>query len=294
MADSSHKIYGNFNASALLQYLQRSPNEVLHQVIEHTVTKAIRLENQEVLIHLSIFSEFIEYTVLSNISNVPLFLIGNEIKEWFDLHYNLEEFKALASKDLVLKNLVVQFPNLRIVRVTDLFEAICWSIIGQQINLTFAYQCKRALIEKVDRHLLYEGQKYYLFPQPSDLLAISDTEYKLMKFSSQKVKYLREVSAAILNGTLPAKKTLERMPYEMAKKQLTHIKGIGEWSANYVCMRCLGFRDAFPLADVGIHNALKLQLGRSAKPSIPEIKEIAAQWKGHEAYACFYLWQSLL
>ena len=38
------------------------------------------------------------------------------------------------------------------------------------------------------------------------------------------------------------------------------IRGIGAWTADYVLMKCLQQPTAFPIADVGLHNALKIQL----------------------------------
>ena len=74
---------------------------------------------------------------------------------------------------------------------------------------------------------------------------------------------------------------------------LIHMRGVGAWTADYVLMKCLHHRAAFPIADVGLHNALKNQLGLERKPNIMEIKEIATHWEGWQAYATFYLWRSL-
>jgi 3-methyladenine DNA glycosylase/8-oxoguanine DNA glycosylase len=56
-----------------------------------------------------------------------------------------------------------------------------------------------------------------------------------------------------------------------------------------VFKRCI----SFPIADVDLHNALKVQLGLDRKPQIDEIEELSLKWKGWEAYATFYLWRSL-
>jgi len=58
-------------------------------------------------------------------------------------------------------------------------------------------------------------------------------------------------------------------------------------------MKCLRYTDSFPIADVGLHNALKHLLRLERKPSIEKIQALAANWKGCEALATFYLWRSL-
>ena len=75
---------------------------------------------------------------------------------------------------------------------------------------------------------------------------------------------------------------------------MVELKGIGNWSADYVLMKCFRRNEAFPIADVGLHNAIKFQLGRKTKPSIEEIEKMAEGWKGWESYVTFYLWHSLL
>ena len=114
-----------------------------------------------------------------------------------------------------------------------------------------------------------------------------------MKFSSQKVKYIRIVSQLFTEKKI-SKEQLLYMDYQKAKQTLMQIKGIGEWSANYVLMRCLGFKQALPLADVGLQNALKNQLNLANKPGKEELLLITENWKSFESYATFYLWQSLL
>ena len=71
------------------------------------------------------------------------------IWEWFDLGQNIEGFYQLASKDNILKELTKRYDGLRIVGIPDLFEALVWAIIGQQINLTFAYTLKKRFVNTV-------------------------------------------------------------------------------------------------------------------------------------------------
>jgi len=89
-----------------------------------------------------------------------------------------------------------------------------------------------------------------------------------------------------------SKNSLRNKDYESLKKEFKTIRGVGNWTADYVIMRCFNQTNAFPLADVGIHRALQRQLDLERKPTIKEIMEIAKPWKGWESYATFYLWRS--
>ena len=83
------------------------------------------------------------------------------------------------------------------------------------------------------------------------------------------------------------------VPIEAAKERLRQIKGVGNWTANYALMKTYRYRDAFPLEDAGLHNAIKNQLGLKSKPSLDRVKRMFRKYKGWEAYATLYLWKSL-
>jgi DNA-3-methyladenine glycosylase II len=59
-------------------------------------------------------------------------------------------------------------------------------------------------------------------------------------------------------------------------------------------MKSLQRQDAFPIEDVGLHNALKKLMKLSQKPDLATIEQWARPWIGWRAYLTFYLWQTLL
>lgn len=95
------------------------------------------------------------------------------------------------------------------------------------------------------------------------------------------------------SGELNKEKLLKEQNRTSMKKFLMAIRGVGAWTADYVLMKCFHDPTSFPIADVGLHNALKMQLALDRKPTIDELKEFEAQWQGWQAYATFYLWRSL-
>ena len=51
---------------------------------------------------------------------------------------------------------------------------------------------------------------------------------------------------------------------------------------------------AFPIDDVGLHNAIKVAYQLERKPTLDEIRARFEPWTGWEAYATFYLWRALM
>ncbi|MEM9820427.1 MAG: DNA-3-methyladenine glycosylase [Bacteroidota bacterium] len=215
------------------------------------------------------------------------------VSDWLDLDRDLGPFYALGEKDKILAPLVRQFYGLRLIGIPDLFEALAWAIIGQQINLNFAYSLKRKLVEGYGQSIEYPKQPYYLFPTAKTIALLSPSDLRPLQFSQRKAEYLIDLAKLMEEDALN-KEDLSQMDFESAKKKLMAIRGIGNWTANYVIMKCLHYPDAFPVEDAGLHNALKAQLKMARKPTLEEIHRWAENWSGWRAYATFYLWQSLL
>jgi DNA-3-methyladenine glycosylase II len=111
--------------------------------------------------------------------------------------------------------------------------------------------------------------------------------------TAKKSEYIIGVARLIVEGKLTKELLLSSDDMIAAEKKLVAIRGIGPWTANYVLMRCLRFPSAFPIADVGLHNAIKHLTGTANKPTLEEIRHHALAWANWESYATFYLWRVL-
>jgi DNA-3-methyladenine glycosylase II len=278
----------------ILHYLSRSSIEVLHYVKDNKVLKLLDIENQQLLIEVS--QQTKEELQIRFINGQPkttqgYLLLINYIREWLDLDTPLHLFYHIAKEDPILKDLVTRYYGLRIVGIPDLFEALSWAVIGQQINLSFAYTLKRRFVENFGTYYEWKGRKYWLFPHPGNLKQDAVKRLRELQFTQKKAEYIVGIAEAIESMELSKEKML--LDLQKAEQQLISIRGIGPWTANYAMMRCFRNPSAFPITDVGLHNALKNILQRDKKPTLSEINEIFAPWKDWEAYAVFYLWRSL-
>ncbi len=286
-----------FSFNEVLVYLTRSPNECLYHVENGKVNKLISIQGQSLLIHIESNTPGTIDIHFLNDRKPPKKSLRIEaaryVWDWFDLGTDLMPFYQMAQGDPLLRGLVNQYYGLRIVGVRDLFEALCWAIIGQQINLRFAYTLKRRFIETFGTAVCQNDQTYWIFPTPARVACLSPGDITPLQFTQKKSEYLIHVAQRMSTGELTKQKLLALNDFHAIEKELTAIRGIGPWTANYVTMRCLRNLSAFPIEDVGLHNAIKQQLGLGRKPTLPELREMAARWNGWEAYVTFYLWRSL-
>jgi DNA-3-methyladenine glycosylase II len=257
------------------------------------VFKAVAIDDKVVLLELSFVNEGMQVKVLDN-EAMPTDQIKIEeyILQWFDLKTNLKPFYTMARKDKLLGPLVDQFYGYRIVGQPDLFESLLWAVIGQQINLSFAYTLKQRFVEKFGRQIILNDRFFYLFPTPPVVAMLSDDYLLPLQFSKQKSKYVVEIAKAFVSDSL-SKESIGSLPFEVAKEKLMAIKGIGNWTANYALMKTFRYPNAFPLEDAGVHNAIKNLKRMKAKPTLEQVRRIYKKYKGWEAYATLYLWKSL-
>jgi DNA-3-methyladenine glycosylase II len=286
-----------FNFEENLKYLSRNLNECLYRIHNNRIYKAMPIGEKTVMIEISSVDEsFLNIRFLGERKPICTTIraeVVRNVREWFDLDRDLRPFYALAKEDPLLGEAVNSFYGLRIIGIPDLFEALCWGILGQQINLAFAYTLKRRLVENFGRRVEVNGIAYWIFPTPKELAALSVSDLKNLQITGKKSEYLIGVAQLMAEGKLSKDMLLETANIKEAEKMLVNIRGIGPWTANYVLMRCLRFPSAFPIDDVGLQNAIKLLLGKEKKPNKEEIMKFAVNWTNWESYATFYLWRFL-
>jgi len=283
-----------FSEVECLRFLQRSPFECLFQVENDRIYFPLEIEEIVFLIRVHFKKSRLWVEVLKGkLTPFSKKVIKSYISEWLDIKRDLSDFYKMGKKDPLLKPLIKKNKGLPLIGIPSFLEAISWAIIGQQINLTFAYTLKKRLVEHYGKVILFEGRTFYLFPKATIIAQLTEEDLRPHQFSRSKIKYLTGVAQAIVDGKI-SKEILSKMSYEEAKNKLVELKGIGNWSADYVLMKCLRHPDAFPITDVGLHNAIKFQLGQKEKPSIEAIEKMAVNWKGWKSYVTFYLWHSLL
>ncbi|MBS1506455.1 MAG: DNA-3-methyladenine glycosylase 2 family protein [Bacteroidetes bacterium] len=283
----------NFSYELCLSFLKRSPKEILHRLEEDKVIKAISLDGEQIIFKIKpskdhLVLEFLNATPAKQTqTHIELY-----VREWFDMDTDLAPFYALAKKDDLLKDLTEKFRGYRIVGQPDLFESLVWAVLGQQINLQFAYTLKQRFVERFGERVSHDGVDYFLFPSPRLVAGLTDEDLLPLQFSRQKSKYVTLIGKAFADGII-SKQKLSSLSFEEAKNELMKIKGIGNWTANYALMKTFRYPNAFPLEDAGVHNAIKNLKGMKKKPTLNQVKRIFKNYKGWEAYATLYLWKSL-
>lgn len=285
-----------FDFQQCLDYMARSPLECLYTTDTGGVNRLVRVGNAKRLIRLTCppgRGMQVQLLQGDSLTYEELEELTRYIEDWFDLDRDLEPFIQMSKGDPLLGPLVETFYGLRVVGIPDLFEALCWAIVGQQVNLTFAYKLKQRLTEQYGDAADWEGVTYKMFPLPEGFANVSIESLFSLQLTRNKAMAILDVASRMISGELSRDSLLKLNDSESVDKELTKIRGIGPWTAQYVRMRCLGDQTAFPVGDVGLQNAVKKMLGLNQKPTPLELRALFEQWFGWESYITFYLWRTL-
>jgi DNA-3-methyladenine glycosylase II len=158
------------------------------------------------------------------------------------------------------------------------FVSLVQIILEQQVSLASA----RAHFNKLNNYL----------PDltPQHILQLSDKEMRNCQISWQKASYLKALSSALMNGELELE-TLADLPGAGIRKQLTAIKGIGNWTADIYQMFCLQHKDIFPSGDIAVVNTIRELTNLN---DLDEIASRAEDWKPFRSLAAYLLWHYYL
>ncbi|GFN30043.1 DNA-3-methyladenine glycosylase family protein [Paenibacillus xylaniclasticus] len=282
-----------FSFEQNLGYLTRSADESMFQVEEGRVYRWIEAGDERHAVEITDGNEgHIRLRFKDEPSTEGRDRIVRYVRDWFDTDTDLAPFYAMAEKDLLLQEAVVRYRGLRLIGIPDLFEALCWGILGQQINLKFAFKLKKRFVELFGSHLEWEGRTLHLFPTPERVRELRVEDLTALQITTRKAEYMIGVAELMASGELTKSSLRAAGSLKEAERRLVSIRGIGPWTANYALMRCLRMPNAFPIDDAGLHIAIKQRLGLSEKPSVKQIRELSAGWAGWESYATFYMWRT--
>jgi DNA-3-methyladenine glycosylase II len=167
-------------------------------------------------------------------------------------------------------------------RPEEHYGALVRSITGQQLSVKAAASIWRRVVER------FGGT-----PAPEQILADDPEELRVAcGFSRAKVAYLRSLAEHVLSGELELDR-LNDLSDDEAIRELTAVKGIGEWTAHMFLMFTLHRPDVLPTGDLGVRNAAMRAYGLAAAPAPAELEAMAEPWRPHRTRACLYLWRSL-
>lgn len=206
---------------------------------------------------------------------------------------DLKPFYRMAAADPTLDGLVARFYGMHLPRTVSVFEALTQAILGQQLAASVARVIRALLIETYGMRGRFDGQEYYAFPRPEALAGASIADLRQLKLSQRKAEYLQGIAREELARPGGLDAALESRSDEEVVRELTELRGVGKWSAEWVLTRALGRDDAFPVGDLALRRIVSRLYFGGAALTDGELAEFSRRWMPYRSWATHYLFAAL-
>lgn len=206
---------------------------------------------------------------------------------------DLTGFYGMAAGDPVMAGLVARFYGMHLPRAASVFEALTQAVLGQQLAASVARVIRGLLIETYGARETFDGQEYYAFPRPEAIAGASIEELRRLKLSQRKAEYLQGMAREELARPGGLDAALGPLSDEEVVRELTALRGVGKWTAEWVLTRALGRDDAFPVGDLALRRVVARLYFAGAALTDGELAELARRWMPYRSWATHYLFAAL-
>lgn len=193
----------------------------------------------------------------------PLFSYGDTEKEY------------LKSRDKKMRAAIERLGHIERATTPDLFEALCSSIVSQQVS--------NAAAATVWRRFCGLGA---VAPQAVD--ALDAQAIQRCGMSMRKAQYIKSAARAVASGELDLA-GLETLPDDAVIQKLTALPGIGVWTAEMLMLFSLQRPDIMSYGDYGIRKGLMRLQGHKEMPK-ERFERYRRRYAPYGSVASLYLW----
>ncbi|MDH6280123.1 DNA-3-methyladenine glycosylase family protein [Prescottella agglutinans] len=202
------------------------------------------------------------------------------VRRWLDLDADPETVDAALSAHPLLADHVAARPGLRVLGSVDGFETAVLTVLGQQVSLSAARTFGSRLVSAFGKPTGIDD--FVSFPAPETLAGLDPLVIqKTVGLTGARARTVQALAAAAADG-LHLESDADPVEF---RTRLLALPGIGPWTADYLAVRVLGDRDAYPSGDLVLRRALGVKTAREAAAA-------SEPWRPWRAYALFHLWTS--
>lgn len=212
--------------------------------------------------------------------------IVDRVRRLFDLAADITTINGHLSSDPVLAPLIAQRPGLRTPGGWDSFEVAVRAVLGQQISVAAARTLAGRLTELHGRPVpvayRIRPELTRTFPSARRLASVQELDLPMPAARIAAVRAIAQASLAdphLFRSGGDLDETISR---------LRSIRGVGEWTAQYIALRALREPDAFPVTDLGLLRGVAAAHGEMLSQA--ELLHHAERWRPWRAYAAQHLW----
>jgi len=191
--------------------------------------------------------------------------------------YGEQETVYLSQADPLMGKAIEYLGPIERETLPDLFAALVYTIISQQISLKAVKTIWKRVLEGLDSLT------------PETVATLSLDEIKGWGLSFRKAGYIKTIAEMIIVGDFQLE-ALRELPDQEVIDRLSVLPGIGKWTGEIFLLHALERPDVLSWGDIAIRRGLMMLHGLEVL--IPEIFEIyRRKYSPYGSVASIYLWR---
>jgi AraC family transcriptional regulator of adaptative response / DNA-3-methyladenine glycosylase II len=279
-----------YRADAVLGYLGRDPASAIERVRGSELAKGIQLAGGPATLRIRFDGE----TAICQVDAATP-VTAEQMREahaaavrMLNLASDPSAFERQIARSPDLARLIAPRQGMRIPLTATPWECLLWAIVGQQVNLPFAYALRTAVAELAGEPA---GDGLRAHPTPEAVAALEYADLTGRRFSGRKAEYLIDTARLIASGELRI--DAEREMATAVERRMLDVRGLGPWTVQYFLMRGCGFADCVPVGDAGLTAALQRFHNLDHRPGPAETRELMEPFAPFRSLGTYHLWSSL-
>jgi DNA-3-methyladenine glycosylase II len=209
------------------------------------------------------------------------------VRAFLSADEDLAPFHALAAADPAMAPLASRLRGLHHVRFPSAFEAACWGVINQRIQLQQARAMKDALVRQAGSGVEVDGLAHWAFPEPAAVTSLGEEELARLLPGGRRAKAVLAVARAFEGVDEGA---LRQAPLDEVREWLRGIHGVGPFTSGFVLYRGLGRFDGAAMVSPRLVSAAERLYGRSL--SARDVAHLATGYGSWGGHWMLYVWAS--
>jgi DNA-3-methyladenine glycosylase II len=184
----------------------------------------------------------------------------------------------LHAADPVLAQVIDDHPDfdpdawIRTLPAMDLFGALVFQVIGQQISVVAA----TAIFTRLTAH--FGGRA----PDAGELAAVDPGTLRGFGLSRRKATTVLNLAQRFSDGRL-SEAALRELPDQEVVRQLTQVNGIGAWTVYGALLIALRRPDVIRTDDLALRRVIQARYGLDHLPDAAEVADLADRWRPYRS-----------
>ncbi len=217
---------------------------------------------------------------------------GRQIKWLLGCDQDLRPFYDAVTGDTVLSDVVNDFYGYHNTRTASVYEALVQAVLGQQIATNVSRIIRSLLVENYGVRATIADREWYAFPRAESLAVAEVDDLRQLKLSYRKAEYIQGIARSAVDSgdNLDGVHDLED---DEVVERMVAMRGVGQWTAQWVLVRALARPDGFPIGDLALRRTVSSLYFGGEEIDDRQLLEFSERWSPWRSYATSYLFAAL-